>query len=137
MELSKINKVEIIGRLCYIKYKERHLLPADASKEPHSKDGVSQASLFLFYRDARPAANRAGNFLLTLISLIEKGKQCNEQTAGRNQQTDYSETAANKELTGLYLAVACAAVFLCSKFFLIFVQRNIIGTALCNWFTTT
>lgn len=34
-------------------------------------------------------------FLFSLISLIEKGKQCNEQTTSGNQQTDYPQENHN------------------------------------------
>ena len=68
--------IEITKTLCYIELKERHLRQQVPFRNPTPKVELPKWVIYLLKRGAHPGANRVGIFLFTLISLVEKGKQC-------------------------------------------------------------
>ena len=77
--------IELISALWYITDKE----------STHSKVDAPDTGYFPL-NERRPFRWQTGwAFLFTLVSLIEKGKQCDEQPSGRNQQSQYSEENHN------------------------------------------
>ena len=57
-------------------------------RAPTPKRMLPEKLIYLSMRGASPVDQTGGAFLFSLISLVEKGKQCNEQAPKGNQQAD-------------------------------------------------
>ena len=81
--------LEISNALCYIEYKERHLLEQMpfSSDSIHSKSGCSQVCIFSYEHSLTCLPTGKAFLFLLIISLIEKGKKRNNQTTKRHQQS--------------------------------------------------
>ena len=81
--------LEISNALCYIEYKERHLLEQMpfSSDSIHSKSGCSQVCIFSYEHSPTCLPTGKAFLFLLIISLIEKGKKRNNQTTKRHQQS--------------------------------------------------
>ena len=81
--------LEISNALCYIEYKERHLLEQMpfSSDSIHSKSGCSQVCIFSYEHSLTCLPTGRAFLFLLIISLIEKGKKRNNQTTKRHQQS--------------------------------------------------
>ena len=58
--------------------------------------------IYLSMRGASPVDQTGGAFLFSLISLVEKGKQCNEQASKGNHQADNPQENHN-DLIGCHM----------------------------------
>ena len=81
--------LEISNALCYIEYKERHLLEQMpfSSDSIHSKSGCSQVCIFSYEHSLTCLPTGKAFLFLLIISLIEKDKKRNNQTTKRHQQS--------------------------------------------------
>ena len=72
-----------------------HLLPTDTlCRNPTPKGGASQW-VYMSLRTSPTLVRTEQAFLFSLISLIEKGKQCNKQNSKGNQQANYPKENHN------------------------------------------
>ncbi len=77
-----------IGPYGILKQKEGTCCKQMPSMEPHSKGGASQAGLTSYSEAAHSGATEWA-FLFSLVSLFEIGKQRDNPTSKRNQQSQY------------------------------------------------
>ena len=84
------NIIEIYICLCYIGHKERHLRKQVPSWNPTPKVELPKA-VITSYSEAPVLGPTGRAFLFMLISLIEKGKQCENQASERHQQSQYPD----------------------------------------------
>ena len=84
------NTIEIYISLCYIGHKERHLCKQVPSWNPTPKVELPKI-MATSYTEAPVLGPTGRAFLFMLISLIEKGKQCENQASERHQQSQYPD----------------------------------------------
>ena len=74
----------------------------NVERAPTPKWMLPEKLIYLSMRGASPVDQTGGAFLFSLISLVEKGKQCNEQASKGNQQADNPQENHN-DLIGCHM----------------------------------